>query len=219
VFHHGFISCRRIGPVCCLAALFFLPAVTEVAGSSASDGPAFFTSHARVWLGRSQVIPIQLGSPAEETKSLVVTAEPDGMLEILQQPTVLRGEKIGYVRVKPIQEGRVNLRLSENLLNVEVRSDPSLSSSLDRIPRIISPASGAAVWSKFLVGVEHESRSSGENAEEVCLIGPDGKKITARPQIRLSGPHRHLLFDLDVSAWPQGRAEIRALATYKDGKE
>jgi hypothetical protein len=71
-----------------------------VAGSAAAvraEAPAdahaakFVASRTVIWLHRSQVIPIRVGSPAEAESMLEAKVDQPGVVEILRQPTVLKG--------------------------------------------------------------------------------------------------------------------------------
>ena len=187
-------TCFR--PVLGLLTLLLLVAPTE-----ASD-VTFFSERTRVPAGTTSTLPFQVTASADEDRSFEVSVEPSGRLEIVREAQVLRGERVGYLRVRGITPGRVDLHIGGRALQVDVvpprNEEP-------RKPAFVTPAPDAMVWGPFSVGALVDSE-----ATDVALLLPDGSSLEPEGAgTRERGPLAHLHFIVPEDRLPRGPVELR----------
>ena len=115
--------------------------------------PSFFTTKVRLWQNRSQVICFQLPQPAAQDQVYACQVD-DKFVHLLMPPRILAGQKIGYLRVQPVAEGRTQIILEGAKLDLDIVKDPAFTAVAAFNLKIISPVDGAVVWGEFSVGVE-----------------------------------------------------------------
>jgi hypothetical protein len=167
-----------------------------------SSPPRFLVPATVVRLGGSQVIPFRLAHPAAARTVYPVKVEPADRLEILQPPTVLAGESLGYLRIRPLALGAATLHVEGQDLRLSIvpgeRPAPP--------PEITTPVAGSEVWGKIAVGAELFSTRAAADARTVVLRLPDGTELAAesRPGPR-DGSHLRFAFTVDADRLPPGR--------------
>ena len=160
------VRSRRSACACAISLLAFAscqpsfgqtptPAATVGANSvgQGSGVPSFFTDKTRLWKGRSQVICFQLAQPATQDQTYSCQVD-ENLVRVLMPPRILAGEKIGYMRVQSLAEGKTQIDLQGARLDLDIVKDPAFSTIATFSPRIISPVDSANVWGEFSVGVE-----------------------------------------------------------------
>jgi len=153
------------------------PATSATTAVSNSGSPSFFTTKARLWQGRSQVICFQLPQPATQDQTYTCTVD-EKLVQVLMPPKILAGEKIGYMRVQALAEGNTQLDLQGAKLNLDIVKDPTLEAIGTFNLRIISPVDGASVWGDFSVGVEQMTLGDPSRLPIPVLQLANGKEIT-----------------------------------------
>lgn len=176
---------------------------------------AFLAPRQTVWLHRSQVIPFTLADASAADQSWTTSASEPGIVGILDEPQVLAGESIGYLRVRGLAEGETELRVGTTEVSIRVRT-PIASSPANQVEaEIVSPVPGAVVWGSFSVGVRITPGISVESskAHEVRLRLPDGTRLAPQGELPSGrGPYRRLHFLVDTSTMPSGALELIAEA-------
>ena len=150
---------------------------TGVAPAQNSASPSFFTSKTRLWKGRSQVICFQLpqASTQDQTYSCQID---DKLVRVLMPPRILAGEKIGYLRVQALAEGKTQLDLDGAKLDLDIVRDPAFNHVAAFDLRIISPGDDSTVWGDFSVGVEQMTLDDPSQLPMPVLRLSNGKEIT-----------------------------------------
>ena len=212
-----------------IGPLFAAPTVTAAgpATPAASAGPAtpifdlsvkpsasgvtFLTKKTRLWLGRSQVVCFYSKQAPDEDRYFSFAVD-ETYLHVLIPPTLLPGAHLGYVRVRPVLEGKTQLTLDGAKLDVEIVRDTAARTPDLTRPEIVSPSRGAVVWGKFVVGVEQLNFSTNAHPAPPVLRLPDGREIGAETvPDQQPGPHLHYAFTLDAAALPPGTDELTAV--------
>ncbi|MCA9289263.1 MAG: DUF1800 family protein [Phycisphaerales bacterium] len=147
-------------------------------------------------VGRSRVIAFEVHEAGTERRVFEVTTDPAGVLEVLAPPTLLDGERVGYVRVRGLRAGTAALAFAGRMIRVEV-VDPGLAPAWsDAAPRIVSPVQGACVWGEFSVGAEVRVEPRDPEGR-LALRTSDGGTIEAsRATDAAMGPDRRFVFEL-----------------------
>ena len=146
------------------ASLALILAALFAAGEWASASPnaadvSFFTRKTVLWLGHTQIIPVHLKTAPDNDASYIASVLDPRTVEILRTPVFLAGEQTAYVRVHALRAGNTRLQIYGGpLLDLEVKPDPAEAANAvadpeSRLPHIVSPMPGAAVWGEFAVGV------------------------------------------------------------------
>lgn len=181
--------------------------------------PAFYTTQTIAWLGHTQVIPFRLDSPASEDHTFTAISSSSDIVEIIRPPAILKGETIGYLRVRARKSGSTTLTLGAAKLVVDVRKSTVDTAGFDPRPAIVSPARGAAVWGTINIGVEVFDDPSDQAAPSpVTLVLPTGKTLTeSRDPSVGSPPLRRAVFRVNTDDLPAGAGQFVARITARDG--
>ncbi len=170
-----------------------------------------------VYLGRSQMLSFSLGDEASQDISYRVGVAPTGVVEVLRDAEVLAGYRTGFVRVRGLRAGRCTLYVGGAALAVEVREASVMDATVDRTPRIVSPAGDAAVWGRFGVGVRvfDDPQVTGEPSRTVQLRLPDGSLIDPIQEYwiddRPLDQDRRFHFEVNADQLGTGPAELMAV--------
>ena len=124
---------------------FVFPSVFVVLFAAEAPPPVvtFDVDRTVLWEGRSQVVPFTVAAPTQGERTFEARVTEPEVLEILQAPRVLGGERIGYLRVRAARPGMTTLEIAQTKLSIEVKERRvELDEEIDR-PRIISPVRGA----------------------------------------------------------------------------
>ncbi|MDD5199663.1 MAG: DUF1800 family protein [Terrimicrobiaceae bacterium] len=198
-------------------------AAIALGGFVATPGPiraadvAFFVAGEKLSLGRTAVIPFQ-AKPEQEKRIFAATVEPEDAIEILDAPTVLDGERTGFLRVRAVREGKATLRIGKAVLHVTVANDGDAGARGRLQPAITTPADGARVWGRIGVGVEVPATTGNGAHPTVCLRLPDGTELDPISK-EASGANSNFTFEVNADALPAGSAKFVAIARGPDGLE
>jgi hypothetical protein len=94
------------------------------AGEAPADSVSFFSKKTRLWTGRSQIICFQVAQPAIEDRYYSFQVD-EKLIHLLVPPRILQDEKIGYLRVQPLVEGKTRIGIEGAKLDVEIVNDTS----------------------------------------------------------------------------------------------
>jgi len=167
-------------------------------------------------LGESVMIPIRLGTPAEETIHGTLTMDRPGIVEILREPEFLAGHEIGFTRIRTLATGTVTLKHGDSHMRVNVTSERPLSLVRQMRPRFTSPAANSVVWGTVAIGAEMWVGAPGVDRmiePDAKLRFPDGREIAADEAFPpVDGPFWRLVFHLDTTKLPPGETEFTIIA-------
>ena len=184
--------------------------------STPAPAPSFGMAQSRLWLAQSQVVAFSLPAPVKEKLVLPTRIEPATAAEILQPATVLKGEKIGFVRVRSLQKGKAVLHAGDAVLPVDIVPDPAAEVLAPR-PDIISPVPGACIYGTITAGVELTLPDLRKEPDEPRLILPGGQELTPRAQtVDVAGSTRVFVYEVNADELPPGPAELQAY--FKDAQ-
>jgi uncharacterized protein (DUF1800 family) len=201
------------------SAVPYTPLLQKIAGDTSVTGVTFLTKKTRLWLGRSQVICFYAPQSPDEDRFFSFSADEE-YLHVLIPPTLLPGGHIGYIRVRPIKEGQTQITLEGVSMDIDVAQDTAASTLELTRPEIVSPVQGAAVWGKFVVGVEQLNFSTSAPGPAPVLRLPDGSEAEAqRVPNQQPGPHLRYAFTIDADSLQPGANELRAVFKDAMGQE
>jgi hypothetical protein len=190
------------------------PLLKQIEPNASLSGVTFLTKKTRLWLGHSQVICFYAKDSPDENRFFSFSADED-YLHVLIPPTLLPGAHIGYIRVRPLKEGRTQITLEGVSMDIEIAEDTAASTLAQTRPEIVSPAEGAVVWGKFGVGVEQLNLSTTRPEGSPTLRLPDGTELAAQKvPDQQPGPHLRYVFDVDAASLHPGSNEL--VAVFKD---
>ncbi len=178
--------------------------------------PTFLTAATVAEVGVTRMIPFRLAAPAATDLRLPVSGADGAVLEVVRAPEVLAGYDTGFLRVRGIGAGRTRLHLGGATLEVEVVPPRAPADPEALRPRIVNPASGAAVWGTFAVGVELGPEAPSDADIELQIPGSTPPAATRRSH-PARGPGRRVVFTLDAASLPPGRCEFTAVTVLADG--
>lgn len=207
---------------------------------AADAGVSFDTADTVVWRGAPQMVAFRV-EPAADTDQTLATRVQGGGLRVLEPARVLEGETLGFVRVVadgPVGDGHATLHVGGqedgDALAVWLRdaADPDKQPDADDAgpaapvlsprPRIVAPASGAAVWgARVGVAVEAFDDPAWPDAPlSVRLRLPDGRRLAP---VEISGagegPVRRYGFVVDSAALATGWNDLVAESSRGGGAE
>ena len=189
------------------------------APEGSASGIRFLTQKTRLWLDRNQVLCFYSKEPVEDNHYFSFTAD-ENFVHVLMPPTILPGANIGYIRLRPLQEGKTEIRLEGASIDVEIVKDSVATMLEETRPEIVTPAQKAVVWGKFVVGVERLNLSSNRQPVAPYLRLPDGEEIKGKEvPDQEPGPHLRYIFNLDASALEEGGNELVSFAKDESGHE
>jgi hypothetical protein len=191
---------------------------TGVAPAQNSAVPSFFTSKTRLWNGRSQIICFQLPQPAIQDQTFPCKVD-DKLVQVLMPPRVLAGEKIGYLRVQSIAEGKTQLDLDGAKLDLDIVKDPAFGTVSTFNLRIISPVEGASVWGDFSVGVEQMTQGNAAQLPMPVLRLSNGKEVAGH-RLPDTNPSQYgrWVYDIKAGDLSPGDNELVATTTDRGGR-
>lgn len=192
-----------------LAAILFL-GLSAVA--TAEPVPTFLTDRATVWVGGTAMIPFSVEAKVAHDLTLSSSVEGDG-LDLIGSATVVEGYRLGFVRVRGVKPGSATLKVGGASIAVDVERHPARDRQIASPPRIVAPATGAAVWGRVAVGVElfDGPVRLGLTGREVSLRVPQGVTVERLESTTPDhGPVRLVSFVLDLSEIEPGPIEIAA---------
>ena len=196
------------------------PVATLLAGlNPGPSGVAFLTKKTRLWLGRSQVVCFYARQKPDEDRFFSFDAD-ENYLHVLIPPTLAPGSNLGYIRLRPLKEGHTQITLAGATLNVEIVKDTSASTLEVTRPEIVSPAQGAVVWGKFVVGVERLNLSTAAPPPAPVLRLSDGREIAAEAvPDQEPGPYLRYAFTVDAKSLAPGSNALVAVDKEDSGHE
>jgi uncharacterized protein (DUF1800 family) len=186
---------------------------------SSHSGISFFSKKLRLWNGRSQLIFFQLAQPAPEDRYYSFQVD-EKALHLLIPPRVLKGEKIGYLRVQPLAVGTTRIGIEGAQLNLDVADDSSTGRVAELKPQITAPASGADIWGEFTVGVEQLSLDDPTQLPMPALRLPGGEEIAGHvvPDQK-PGPHARWAYVVHADDLAPGFNQLVAVQKDAAGRE
>jgi uncharacterized protein (DUF1800 family) len=183
------------------------------------SGVTFLTKKTKLWLGRSQIICFYAKDAPEENRFFSFNAD-ENYLHVLIPPTLLPGQHIGYIRVRPLQVGQTQISLEGVSMDVEIAEDTAASTLQTTRPEIVSPGQGSVVWGKFVVGVEQLNFSTLPPASMPVLRLPDGTELEGKKvPDQEPGPHLRFAFTVDADTLTPGGNELIAVFRDATGRE
>jgi hypothetical protein len=193
--------------------------VTSPTGQVPGDEISFFTGKTRLWKGRSQIICFQVAQPASEDRYFSFQLD-EKRLHLLIPPRILKGEKIGYLRLQALAEGTTRIAIEGAKLDVEIVKDPAMNSIAELNPEIVTPASGADVWGEFMVGVEQLSLGDPSQLSVPTLLLPHGKELSGQVvPAQKPGPHMRWVFTVKAGDLSRGSNKLVAVEKDEAGRE
>jgi hypothetical protein len=194
-------------------------ATTNRGGPVAVDGISFLTQKTRLWEGRSQIICFRVAQPAIEDRYYSFQVD-EKLLHLLVPPQILKGETMGYLRVRPLVEGKTQLHIEGAKLDIDIAQDAATGRIAELNPRIVTPASGSNVWGQFAVGVEQICLGDADQLPIPTLRLPDGKDVIGHvvPDQK-PGPHARWVFTVDSAALAPGSNKLIAVQKDAAGRE
>ena len=185
--------------------------------SSAEPALNFPVSSVTLPTGESQVLTFLISEPYSTETSPEWKIEPPGSIEMLVPPKVLAGEKIGFFRIRPTLDGLATVQIQSARLDILGRPSQKKAGQ-SRLPEIITPSGGAAVWGKIHAAVEVFATDKQTKEARLELKGSDGKTYQPDPtQSSQSGPWRREVFALETDSWPKGVYMLSPLLTGDTG--
>jgi uncharacterized protein (DUF1800 family) len=180
---------------------------------------AFLTKKTRLWLDRSQIVCFYVRQASDEDRFFSFNVD-ENFVHVLNPPALLAGSHIGYVRLRPLAEGKTQIRLDGAELDVDIVKDTSASTLDQTRPEIISPDENAVVWGKFAVGVEQFNLATDRELTPPVLRLPDGQEIAAHivPN-QEPGPHVRYVFTVDAATLHPGANDLIAVVKKDSGRE
>jgi hypothetical protein len=165
------------------------------------------------------MIYFQVAEPAIEDRYYSFQVD-EKIVHLLIPPRILKGEKIGYLRVQALAEGRTRLGIEDAKLEVEIVRDPAAGMITELQPQIVTPAAGANVWGEFAVGVEQLSLGDPSQLPMPTLLLPDGKEVSGHivPDQK-PGPHARWAFTVNADDLPPGPSRLVAVAKDATGRD
>jgi uncharacterized protein (DUF1800 family) len=185
------------------------------ASAKADPGVTFLTKKTQLWLGRSQVVCFSVKDTPEQDRFFGFSVD-ENYLHVLSPPALLPGSHIGYLRVRPLVEGKTRIGIGNASLDVQIVRDTAATTLDQTRPEIIAPENGSVVWGKFAVGVEQLNLSGNLHPILPVLRLPGGQEITAKPvPDQQAGPYLRYAFNVDAAALHPGTNDL--LAVSKEG--
>jgi Protein of unknown function (DUF1800)/Ca-dependent carbohydrate-binding module xylan-binding len=188
-------------------------------GPVTGDGITFFTEKTQLWQGRSQIICFQVAQPAVQDRYYSFQVD-EKLVHLLIPPRILKGEKMGYLRVQAQAEGKTRIGIENAKLDVEIVKDGATQTIAELNPQIVTPASGANVWGEFAVGVEQLGLADAAQLPAPVLLLPNGKEVAghAVPDQKPS-PHARWAFTVNASDLAPGSNKLIAVQKDETGRE
>lgn len=183
-----------------------------LAGWAAAEPVSFFTDEAEYRLGESVMIPVRARSAAGETVRCELAMGKPGVVEVLRQPEILKGQNTGFARIRTLAPGEVILKSGDARLRVKVTNERPTALLQNMRPRFTCPSQGACVWGKVAIGVDIWVGAPGVNREAkpaALLRLPGGRELAADEAFPpLDGPFWRLVYQLDTATLPAGECEL-----------
>ncbi|TDJ73539.1 MAG: DUF1800 family protein [Planctomycetota bacterium] len=193
----------------------------EESSPEARAGVAFLTSQQVLWLDRSHVIPFRAAGVVQSDATLECRVDDPIILAVLRAPTILPGERTGFLRVRALALGATTLHVGSASLRILVRALPVVARIHRSVANITTPAQGAVVWGIFSVGVEVSpgARGGHDDAPVRVRLRVPGRELLEPVRLlpRLDGLVRRARFDVDASDLPEGLLELVAVLQPPDG--
>ncbi len=181
--------------------------------SAPAPSVSFGVKESRLWLGRTQVIPVTLPEPAADKMVLATSVVPPDSADILLPATILKGEKMGFLRIRSLLPGKITLQVGDKSLPLSVQRDSADAVPASR-PQIISPSEGACIYGTITAGVEVDVAEGGNRAVEPRLILPGGKELVPRAQtLDGTGSTRLYVYDVNADELPPGPCKFQTYMT------
>ena len=161
------------------------------------------------------MIAFRLDQPAADKTVYPVVLDPAAQAEILQPPTVLKNQTLGYIRLRALRVGTATLKIGESALALKIVPDELPEPK----PEIVTPEAGSDVWGKIAVGVELFSIRAPTDDRTVALRLPDGTELPpqSRPGPR-EGSHLRFAYTVDTDRLRPGINFLTAVLKGRDGE-
>jgi hypothetical protein len=156
-----------------------------------------------VEVGRTRMLAFRLAAPSSQDAVLAVVVENPSLVDVLLPPTVLKGEVLGYLRMRGVAQGRTQLMIAGATMTLDV-IPPRVADDVAKRPVIVGPTDGARVWYSVEVGVEVGSAGLDVGAKHGLRLSTGAVLAPVRVSDALWGPALRLLYRLDVSQLAAG---------------
>ena len=193
-----------------MRALALIWVLSLSVAATAEPAPGFLTDSVTVWVGGTTMIPFSVDAKVDQDLTLASSVDGNG-LELIGPAAVVEGYRLGFVRVRGMEPGRVTLNVGGASIVVDVKRHPARDREIASPPRIVAPANGAAVWGRIAVGVEvfDDPMRLGTTGREVTLRVPEGATAERLGSTALDhGPNRLVSFAVDLSGVEPGPIEL-----------
>jgi hypothetical protein len=174
---------------------------------------SFSTDQVEYRLGESVMIPVHAPSAVAEATRCELAMEKPGVIELLQQPEILKGQDTGFARIRTLSPGETVLKSGASRLRVKVTNERPVALLQKMRPRFTSPSEGSCVWGTVAIGVEIWVGMPGVDRTkkpEALLHLPDGRKLQAVEAFPpLDGPFWRLVYHLDAASLPAGDCVLK----------
>ncbi|MBI2923434.1 MAG: DUF1800 family protein [Planctomycetes bacterium] len=200
------------------AGLFVAALLWTLRPGAAADAPRVLKVCDRTVAeaGRTRVIAFRLAEPAAEDTAPAAAVADGSVLAIEIAPAVLKGESLGYLRVRGLKPGKTTLTVGDASMTVDVVAERAPDA-----PRleITSPADGARVWRKVAVGVEVDAEAAGAGATHELRLSTGASLKPSRVSGPIWGPTLRILYLVNTFKLPEGPLEMTPVAKRTDGTE
>lgn len=173
---------------------------------------SFVTKEVEYRLGESVMIPLKMDKPVAETTSLELKSQKAGIVEILRQPEILKGQDIGFARIRTLSPGEVTLKSGNASIVVRVAKERPVSLLRKLSPRFTSPSENSSVWGKIAIGADLWVGAPGVDRTtkpDAKLLLPDGRALKADEAFPpMDGPFWRMVYYLDTASLPPGPCQL-----------
>ncbi len=202
-----------------LALCLGIPEDRSAGADPAGPGVRLLSRRTVVEVGRPRVIAFRMAAAPASDVALPFQVADSGVLEVVRPPAVLGGESLGYLRVLGVRPGKTRLVLGAASLEIEVRARRAPEAPDKGRPVIVGPATGAAIWGTFAVGVELDPDGAPEELTYELRLSDGGKAALVRVSGPARGPTRRIFFTVDAGSLAPGPLELVAVASSAEGRE
>lgn len=166
--------------------------------------------------GLTRVVAFRLAEPAAEDTTLASAVADGDVLAVELAPAVLKGESLGYLRVRGLRPGKTTLTVGDASMTVDV---VAARTPAPQRPEITGPADGARVWRRMAVGVEIDAEAAGPGATHELRLSTGASLKPDRVSDPIWGPTLRLLYQVNTFKIPEGPLGLTPVARRADGTE
>ncbi|PCJ60307.1 MAG: hypothetical protein COA79_09045 [Planctomycetota bacterium] len=194
-----------------LLSLFFIIHFNVSLFCDSSDPVFFYSQKVTIEYGETSVIPFYVKTKVKENKNFSVSINKD-FLKVLYTPAILKSYQTGYIRVKALKIGKVNLKIGSSSIIVNIAKSKNVFSFFDGVPQIITPIQNAVVNGKIAIGVKVlNNKLDFDKLSKLLSLTVNDKSIKPEKISPLEeGPTRIVFYTFDMDTLPAGEVNISA---------